>query len=166
MPWKVSAYFVIKRPLLAAPLFQFLWFLEESAVPSSSIFHIPSSSTAWLALYRREEGYQTVHCRSPKHKSLISWWQPPRPLSERERQNPPKKRFDHCMATRGEQHWGGGGMEVVQTLPALFTSARAGNKYHNISPSSSGLSPPASSHYWWCPDPPRYGPVALQKLTA
>ena len=48
---KIFRYFVINRPLLAAPLFQFLWFLEESAVPSSSTFHIPSSSTAWLALY-------------------------------------------------------------------------------------------------------------------
>ena len=38
-------------------------------------------------------------------------------------------------------------LEVIQTLPALFTSARAGNKYHSISPSSSELSPPASSHY-------------------
>ena len=53
IPWKMSFYLVIKRPLPAAPLFQFLWFLEESAVPSSSIFHIPSSSTAWLALHSR-----------------------------------------------------------------------------------------------------------------
>ena len=47
-------YFDTKRPPFGTPLLKFLWFFEESAVPSST-FHIPSSSTGWFALEMMED---------------------------------------------------------------------------------------------------------------
>ena len=55
-----ETYLVMNLPCLFLPLFQFLWFFVESAVPSSD-FHMPSSSTTWPWPLHSMAGYKPQH---------------------------------------------------------------------------------------------------------
>ena len=100
------AYLDTKRPPFGTPLLKFLWFFEESAVPSSS-FHIPSSSTGWFALRMMED------------VGRLSWWW---------------RHWSRPMITTSGQrwrHWPGGAylcqgrIQIPQHLPILLRARSA-----------------------------------------